>query len=216
MVPARRSVLNCVGVAFLSGLIGFAATGTVCARTIIEEWQAVKPPSPPELKEVTIDPRTTALLLLDFGKRNCGARQRCLASIPVIEKLAREARAKGVLVVHTLFGQATKADIIDTVAPKDGEPFVVSGANKFLRTDLEKILRDKGVTTVIATGTAAHGAVLNTAAAAALLGFKVIVPVDAVSAETAYPEQYTAWHLANAPGGIAPQVTITKADMIKF
>ena len=51
---------------------------------------------------------------------------------------------------------------------------------------------------MIVTGTAAHGAVLNTAAAAALLGFKVILPVDAMSADP-YAEQYTAWHLANGP-----------------
>ena len=25
-----------------------------------------------------------------------------------------------------------------------------------------------------------------------------------------------AWHLANAPGGIAPQVTVTKIDLIQF
>jgi nicotinamidase-related amidase len=68
---------------------------------------------------------------------------------------------------------------------------------------------------VIVTGTAAHGAVLNTAAAAALLGFKVVLPVDAVSADP-YAEQYTAWHLANAPGGIGPNVTVTKMDLIRF
>ncbi len=186
------------------------------AQTIIEDWSNVKAPSPPELKPVTLDPKTTALLLLDFGKQNCGARPRCVASLPQVEKLAAAARAKNVLVVHSLFGQATAADLFKEVAPQGDEQFVKSGANKFLRTDLEKILKDKGITTVIVTGTAAHGAVLNTAAAAALLGLKVVLPVDGVSAENTYAEQYTAWHLANAPGGIAPQVTITKSDMIQF
>ena len=68
---------------------------------------------------------------------------------------------------------------------------------------------------MIVTGTAAHGAVLNTAAAAALLNFKVIVPVDGMSADP-YAEQYTAWHLANAPGGIGSNVTLRKMDMLKF
>ena len=31
-------------------------------------------------------------------------------------------------------------------------------------------------------------------------GMRVIVPVDGISSEPAYPEQYTAWHLTNAPG----------------
>lgn len=186
------------------------------AQTIIEDWSNVKAPSPPELKPVTLDPKTTALLLLDFGKQNCGARPRCVASLPQVEKLAAAARAKNVLVVHSLFGQLTAADLFKEVAPQGDEQLVKSGANKFLRTDLEKILKDKGITTVIVTGTAAHGAVLNTAAAAALMGLKVVLPVDGVSAENTYAEQYTAWHLANAPGGIAPQVTITKSDMIQF
>lgn len=186
------------------------------AQTIIEDWSNVKAPSPPELKPVTLDPKTTALLLLDFGKQNCGARPRCVASLPQVEKLAAAARGKNVLVVHSLFGQATAADLFQEVAPQGDEQLVKSGANKFLRTDLEKILKDKGITTVIVTGTAAHGAVLNTAAAAALMGLKVVLPVDGVSAENTYAEQYTAWHLANAPGGIAPQVTITKSDMIQF
>jgi nicotinamidase-related amidase len=189
-----------------------AVVAPATAQTIIEEWSGVKAPPPPELKAFTADGKT-ALLLLDFGKQNCGVRPRCVSSIPKVQALADNARKKNIFVVHSLFGQATRADLL--IAPLDAEPSVLSGANKFLRTDLEKILRDKGIATVIVTGTAAHGAVLNTAAAAALLGFKVIAPVDGISAD-AYAEQYTAWHLANAPGGIGPNVTITKIDQISF
>ena len=196
---------------FAAGILAVAAT-SVSAQTIIEEWPGVKAPPPPELKPFTADGKT-ALLLLDFGKQNCGVRPRCVASVPKVQALADNARKKGIFVAHSLFGQATKADLL--IAPLDSESFVTSGANKFLRTDLEKILRDKGITTVIVTGTAAHGAVLNTAAAAALMGFKVVLPVDAMSAD-AYAEQYTAWHLANAPGGIGPNVTITRLEMIGF
>ena len=52
-------------------------------------------------------------------------------------------------------------------------------------------------------------------AAAALRGYKVIVPIDGMSGDDAWPEAYTAWHLANA-ARIAPQVTLTRMDMIKF
>ena len=110
------------------------------ADTIIDEWATVKAPAPPELKPVTADGKT-ALLLLDFGKQNCGVRPRCVASLPKVQKMAAEARAKKVLVVHSLFGQATKADLL--IAPLDNEAIVTSGANKFLRTELEKILRDR-------------------------------------------------------------------------
>lgn len=64
-------------------------------------------------------------------------------------------------------------------------------------------------------GTAANGAVLFTSRAAALRGFQVVVPVDGMSAENIYIEQYVAWHLSNAPRGGA-RVTLTRTDMIGF
>jgi hypothetical protein len=43
---------------------------------------------------------------------------------------------------------------------------------------------------------------------------KVVVPVDGMS-DSPYSEQYTAWHLANAPV-VSRNVTLTKFDLIKF
>ena len=82
-------------------------------------------------------------------------------------------------------------------------------------TDLEKVLKEKNIQTVIVAGTAAHGAVLATASGAALRGMKVVVPADGLSAETLYPEQYTLWHLLNAPR-IGAQVTVTRTDLISY
>src|SRR5215472_4810821 len=63
---------------------------------------------------------------------------------------------------------------------------VQSGPDKFLNTDLAKILKDKGIQTVIVTGTASNGAVLFTGARAAFRGMNVIVPVDGMSAVEPY------------------------------
>ena len=52
-------------------------------------------------------------------------------------------------------------------------------------------------------------------AAAALLGFRVILPVDAASSTLPYNEQYTAWHLGNSPR-VGPQTTLTRIDQISF
>jgi hypothetical protein len=43
----------------------------------------------------------------------------------------------------------------------------------------------------------------------------VIVPVDGVSGDIPYAEQYVAWHLVNAPI-ISNSVTLTKIDDVKF
>jgi nicotinamidase-related amidase len=188
----------------------------LAAQTIVDEWQIVSVPPAPELKPVTVEAKTTALLLLDFNKQTCNAKQRprCIASIPKVKKLLTDARMKGIAVIYSLSAGATPADIANDLAPLGGEAIVTSGPDKFMGTELEKILKEKGIKTVIVTGTAAHGAVLYTASGSALRGLQVILPVDGMSAENTYAEQYVAWHLANAPR-VSTRVLLTKIDLIK-
>jgi len=207
-----------------STILGCGLASFICllctpafSQTIIDEWNTVKVPPAPGLKTVKIDPKVTALLMLDFNKQTCNAerRPRCVASIPKVQKLLMEARAKGVSVIYSLSAGAAVADIAKELAPLTGEPVVSSGPDKFLGTDLEKILKEKGIKTAIAVGTASHGAILYTASGAALRGIQVIVPVDGMSAENIYAEQYVAWHLLNAPR-ISALVTLTKIDLIGY
>jgi nicotinamidase-related amidase len=185
------------------------------AQTIVDEWPNVKAPPAPALKPVTVDPKTTALLMLDFVPPTCGTRPRCMASLPAMKKLLEQARASGMPVAHSVTGTTKAEDILKDVAPQAGEPVVQASVDKFRNTELEKFLKDKGVQTVIVTGTAAHGAVLNTATAAVLRGMKVILPVDGVTASDTFTEQYVAWHLANAPA-VGPNTTLTKIELLKF
>jgi nicotinamidase-related amidase len=185
------------------------------AQTIIDEWNSVKVPPPPELKPVNVNPKTTALLMLDFMYQNCGERPRCVASIPAVKKLLDEARTANVMVVYAIITGTTTADVIKAVAPTADEPWIRSGADKFINTDLEKMLKDKGIQTVIVTGTASNAAVLFTAAGAAQRGMNAIVPVDGMSGIDAYADLTTAYMLATAPV-ISVKSTLTKIDMIKF
>ena len=183
------------------------------AQMLVEEWASIAAPPAPALRDVTLDPATTALLMLDFMPSNCGRRPRCVASLPAVAGLLAAARGRGAAVVHSIVNNTTAADILPQVAAAPGEPAVLSGPNKFLGTELEAILRARGIRTVIVVGTAAHGAVLNTAAHAALRGFDVVLPVDGMSADTAWPEQYVAWHMANGPG-VGPRTTLTATGRI--
>jgi nicotinamidase-related amidase len=188
------------------------------AVTIIDEWGSVKAEPAPALTPVTIDVKTTALVVMDMVKGSCNEqrRPRCVASIPEITKLLNEARAKGMTVINTTAGSGPVADILPPFAPKPGEAMLTGTvAHKFIHTDLEKMLKDKGITTIVAVGTSAQGAVLYTASGAALRGLKVIVPVDGASSESLYAEQAAAWLLTHAPG-VAQNVTLTRMDLIKF
>lgn len=217
----RRSVSRMVvfapGVALALFVILPANDSFGQAKTIIDEWATVQPPKPPALKPVTVEPNATALLVLDIVKPGCNMerRPRCVASVPRIQSLLKEARGKGMAVVHSLTSATKPPDILPEVAPQSGEPIVQAPADKFFRTDLEKILKDKGIKTVIVVGTAAHGAVLNTGSQAAFRGFQVVLPVDGMSSENTYFEQYVAHHMTTAPG-VGARVTLTRVDMIKF
>jgi len=208
----RRSTIK----AALLGLMTLPMLAAAApAQTVIDKWTSIKLPPAPQLKPVTVDPKTTALLMLDFMNQNCGKRPACVASIPAMKKLLGEARAAKASVVYSIIANTTTADVIKDVAPQQGEPYVQAGPDKFLRTDLEKILKDKGIQTVIVTGTASNGAVLFTGAGAAMRGLKVIVPVDGMSAAEPYADLTTAYTFATAPS-VSAKSTLTRIDMIKF
>jgi nicotinamidase-related amidase len=221
----RRLVLPLAAV-----IAAFGYMGPTVAQTIIDEWQNIKAPPPPELKSVTLEPKTTALLVMDLIKQLCNEqnRPRCVASIPKVAKLLAAARDSGVMVVYTIVPSVGPnapppviGDTIPAIAPKGDEPVVTSAVDKFILrnqdTGLEKMLKDKGITSVITVGTAVHGAVLYTASAAALRGFDVIVPVDGMSGngQIVFDEQAVAFILTRAPV-LSPKITLTSIDMIKF
>jgi nicotinamidase-related amidase len=209
--------LLCCGIAF-SVAAAFAPLA-VRANDITKEWDSVKPPPVPELKPATVDPKTTALLALDFMKGNCGVRPRCASTIPIANKLIEQAHAHDMLVIYTLVGENPKPDgMADGIQkPRDGEWIERGGADKFINSDIEQRLKARGITTVIVMGTSAQGAVVGTSNGAVQRGFKAVVPVDAMSAEDPYNEQYAAWHLyKGGPVYLPKNVTLTRGEMIKF
>ena len=187
------------------------------SETVLEEWQSVKAPSPPAVKPVVIDPAKTALILMDFLREVCTPQQRprAAAVMPKLQAFLHEARARGMVVVHTTTPTTSGADLVDAVKPIPGEPVYGGKVDKFHGCDLESFLRSRGIDTVVATGTSANGCLLFTTAGAALRGFKVIVPVDGMPAASAYQEQFVAWQIANGPV-IRDMAVLTRFDAISF
>jgi nicotinamidase-related amidase len=189
------------------------------AQAVTDDWASAKMPDAPAVKAVTVDPKTTALIVMDFNKQGCSQqrRPRCVTALPHVQKILEEARSHNMYVVHTLAGTTTVADIPASIAPKAGEQAYSAGPDKFISTtfDLQKTLKDKGITTLIAVGTAANGAELYTASSAVFHGFKAIVPVDAMPGDTPFSEAMSIWQMSKGPR-VADGVTLTKVDMIGF
>jgi len=209
------------GAAAIAGALTLLGTAPLLAADIVAEWASVKPPPVPELKPVTVDGKTTALLILDMMKGGCGARPRCVASVPNVKRLHDAARASGAMVWYSLVGndgKSTPADVIDQgFAPREGEWVRQGGPDKYLGSGLDEKLKARGIKTVIVCGTSFQGVGVGTGSGSAQRGYKVIVPIDCLSSEDTYMEQYAAWHLyKGGPAIVTSQVTLTRSGMIKF
>jgi len=211
-VISRRWLLGAVIVA--AAIVAVMPAG---ATDVTTEWATIQLPPPPALKAVAVEPKTTALLLLDFMTGNCGERPRCVAAVPTLKALHDKARAAGMLIAYTLPGGGK---IIDQgIAPHEGEVVEQKpgGPDKFLGDDLDQRLKDHGIKTVILCGTSAQGVGLGTGAGAAQRGYKVIYPVDCLLSESAFREAYAAWHMGGGgPPVTTKWVTVTRTEMITF
>ena len=199
--------------ALIAATIGLALPAR--AADIIDNWATVQAPAAPKLEDVTIDPKTTALLMLDFLKQNCGPNPACQNTLPAMQGLLKTARDKKMLVVYTTFPGPKLTDILPQVAPLGKEPMITAFLDKFLKTNLDQVLKKNHIKTVIVVGSATNGAVLFTAASAFFHGYNVVVPVDGVSASSPYADQSAIFQFVGAPvmGG---KVHLTRTGMLKW
>lgn len=226
------------GALFIASLL-IAAACTQSAPTPAPASTAAPPASPaataaptaaanviPAPVAVNVDPRTTALLVLDVTSVICTPRPQCVSSVPKIATLLKKAREAKAFVVYSDTPTAGST-VLAEVAPQVGEPKVSGRADKFLGTDLEKILKDKGIQTVVVVGSAAHGAVLYTTFGANARGFTAVVAEDGISVGPD-PETFgltgAKWQLLRQPGFTNPdnkplekqRVTLSRTDLIGF
>jgi nicotinamidase-related amidase len=206
----RRSLVGLVVVATLL----VSSLGSASAN-IVDDWATIKTPPPPALKPVTIDRATTALLVLDFVDRICNFPGCTSGAVPNVAKLIAGARAAHVPVIYSGVNGTTAANILPPVASQSGEPMVIAHADKFIDTNLQQTLEQKGIKNVIVTGVAANGAAMYTASHAAFLGYKVVFPIDAIAASDAFANQVAVWSVANAPG-VGTNATLTTTAQVTF
>jgi nicotinamidase-related amidase len=199
--------------------LGASAGVAVAAEPdIIREWTAVVPPPvPPALSAVRVAPEKTALLLVAFDRNICNpqVRDRCVAAVPKARRLLDAARAARMLVLHGHNAVTMDADIVPELNPRAGEIVFRTGPDKFLGSDLESILRARGITTVILAGTAGNGAVLFTLIGGVSRGFDFLVPVDAIPADGPYHEQFAVFEMADVMF-LHAHTALTRSDLIEF
>src|SRR5690348_5205362 len=214
--------MKILSVASAAGALLLAAIPMPATSDVISDWNTAVMPAAPQLKEVTVDPSTTALLLLGLMKTNCGPQPRCVATVPNIKRVHDMARAHDMILWYPLVaengGKGTPDDIIDpAIKPRPGEWYLLGGAEKFAGSTLQPILRQAGIKTLIICGYSSEGPILGTTIEATQRGYKVVVPVDCSAGRSAYREQYVAYELGvGGPDPVTSNVTLTRTTMLKF
>jgi isochorismate hydrolase len=148
---------------------------------------SVQMPAPPAPAAVALKPATTALFVSDVVEPICQAQPTCVnGMVPKIADLIARARKAGILVVYST-QDANMAKWMPAVKPEAKDPLIPSkGQDRFFSTELDNVLKAKGITTVILTGWKISGSLLYTSVGATLRGYTVVVPSDTTSAPTEY------------------------------
>jgi nicotinamidase-related amidase len=155
------------------------------------------------------------------------------AALPQVARLVRAARRAGVLVVHCtaerrpdgrganrnarifqymakseprlLPGSAAAALVPElSVAESDLVLPRLHGLSPFQGTELDFLLRNEGVTTLVATGVSLNVAIQALAFDAVNASYQVVIPRDAVAG---FPPEYAEAVLANTLGAVATLTT---------
>ncbi len=125
-------------------------------------------------------------------------------TIEPIKKLLEKAREKNVLIIYTqdthyeddpeyrIWGVHAKYgtwgwEIVDELKPRSNEIVLrKTRYDGFYGTPMDDLLRIYGVKNVVVVGTVANICVLHTAGSAALRWYKVVMPIDGISALTEF------------------------------
>lgn len=208
--------------ALLTSAILFAASGVAVHAQGSKPMQTLQMPSMPELAQVTLNPNTTALMVLDFVEDICAAQPKCKSQmLPAMIPFLRQARQAGLVVAYGTRAQ-NMAHWLPEVAPAEGDMKIVSTAqDRFYNTDLHKLLQAKGITTIIMVGWKISGSITYTSVGAMIRGYTVVVPVDTTAAPTDYETAIGFYNVLNSGNAnltnepLKPKsVTLTRTDLI--
>ena len=181
-------------------------------------------PATPAPARVTLDPKTTALIVLDYVEDICAKQPSCKDQmLPAMIPFLARVRKAGLTVAYGTREQ-NWTHWLKEVAPAAGDIKVINTAqDRFYNTDLDKTLKAKGIRTLIMVGWKVSGSVTYTSVGAMARDYTVVVPMDTTSAGSGYETIIGFYNvlnsgtanLANEP--LKPRsVTLSRTDMITF
>jgi len=183
---------------------------------------------------VKLDPRSTALVVVDMQVDFVSPKGKlpvpeAWKTIPVIRRLIERARKAKAPIIFTqdwhraddpeftiwpshAVGGTHGAKVIPQLKPLPKDYFVRKRTyDAFFGTDLDILLRQKGIRNLVITGTVANICVLHTAGSARLRGYEIVIPQDAISALNPFDQAAALRQVS-----FLYQGTITRSEGIHF
>jgi len=205
-----------------TGLLGLC--GVVAQAQPNKPMQTLQMPAMPDPASITLNSKTTALMVLDYVEEICAAQPKCKSQmLPAMTPFMERVRKAGLVVAYGTRAQ-NMTHWLKEVAPVEGDIKIVNTAqDRFYNTELDKLLKAKGVSTIIMVGWKISGSVTYTSVGAMIRDYTVVVPVDTTTASTDYETAIGFYNvlnsgnanLANQP--LKPKsVTLSRTDLIAF
>ncbi len=161
--------------------------------------------------KVFLDPHLTALIVVDMQVDFVSPKGKLVVpearkTVPAIRNLIAQARKARVPLIFTQDWHRPKdpefliwpphcvegsrgAKIIRELNPQPKDYFVLKRTyDAFFGTDLDLLLRQRGIHNLVITGTVSNICVLHTAGSARLRSYEVFVPADAISSLTPFDQ----------------------------
>jgi hypothetical protein len=129
-------------------MIARSALAFVLATLLVLEASAQEGPNRPEPKPVSLDGKTTAVLVLDLNARCDDPKSTCSKLTPIVREFLEKVRAAAVPIIYTVSASAKGKPIGELAAPlkrKEGETVIYPDAfDKFMGGELQTFLRKRG------------------------------------------------------------------------
>jgi nicotinamidase-related amidase len=206
------------------------ASGVALALGGVAQAQTSKPmvtlqmPALPDPVPVTLNPATTALLVLDYVEDICNTQPKCKSQmLPAMTPFMARVRKAGMTVAYGT-RQQNMSHWLPEVAPASDDIKITNTAqDRFYNTDLDKALKAKGITTIIMVGWKVSGSLAYSSVGATLRGYTVVIPTDTTAAATDYEQTIGFYQILNQGNGNLANVplkpkapTLSRTDLITF
>jgi hypothetical protein len=191
----------------LSSSLLLALCGGVAQAQSNKPIQTLQMPAMPDPARITLNSKTTALMVLDYVEDICATQPKCKSQmLPAMTPFMERVRKAGLVVAYGTRAQ-NMAHWLPQVAPAEGD----------------KLLKAQGITTMIMVGWKVSGSVTYTSVGAMIRDYTVVIPVDTTTASSDYETAIGFYNVLNSGNAnltnepLKPKsVTLSRTDLIAF